>query len=85
MGQWEVIVCVGAEKDGTVLGSVSYSSGSDCFGSLRGLDGSLLEIPAPLVLLILGLWMIVTSYLQKRQAPPQSTTNNEGLENRNEE
>ena len=29
-----------------------------------------LEIFGPLVLLILGVWMIATSYLQKRQAPP---------------
>jgi hypothetical protein len=43
------------------------------------------EIFGPLVLLTLGVWMIVTSYLQKRQAPPQSTTRNEGLTNRNEE
>jgi len=39
----------------------------------------------PLVLLTLGLWMTATSYLQKRQAPPQSTTSNEGVTNRNEE
>ena len=44
-----------------------------------------LEIFGPLVLLTLGVWMIATSYLQKRQAPPQSTTSNEGVTNRNEE
>jgi hypothetical protein len=43
------------------------------------------EIFGPLVLLTFGVWMIVTSYLQKRQAPPQSTTSNEGVTNRNEE
>jgi hypothetical protein len=43
------------------------------------------EIFGPLVLLTLGVWMIVTSYLQKRQAPQQSRTSNEGLANRNEE
>ena len=44
-----------------------------------------LEIFGPLVLLTLGVWMIVTSYLQKRQPPQQSRTSNEGLANRNEE
>jgi putative Mn2+ efflux pump MntP len=44
-----------------------------------------LEIFGPLVLLTLGVWMIVTSFLQKRQAPSQSTTSNEGVANRNEE
>ena len=44
-----------------------------------------LEIFGPLVLLTLGVWMIVTSYLQKRQAPPQRKTNDEGLENGKEE
>jgi hypothetical protein len=44
-----------------------------------------LEIFGPLVLLTLGVWMIVTSFLQKRQAPQQSRTNNVGLANRNEE
>ena len=44
-----------------------------------------LEIFSPLVLLTLGVWMIVTSYLQKRQPPRQSTTSNEGVTNRNEE
>jgi len=44
-----------------------------------------LEIFGPLVLLTLGVWMIVTSFLQKRQAPPQSTTSNERVANRNEE
>ena len=44
-----------------------------------------LEIFGPLVLLTLGVWMIVTSYLQKSQAPPQSTTSNERVTNRNEE
>jgi hypothetical protein len=29
-----------------------------------------LEIFGPLALLTLGVWMIATSYLQKRQAPP---------------
>ena len=43
------------------------------------------EIFGPLVLLTLGVWMIATSYLHKRQAPPQTRTNNEGLANRNEE
>jgi hypothetical protein len=44
-----------------------------------------LEIFGPLVLLTSGVWMIVTSYVQKRQVPPQSTTSNEGVTNRNEE
>lgn len=44
-----------------------------------------LGIFGPLVLLTLGVWMIVTSYLQKRQVPPQGRTNNMGLANRNEE
>jgi hypothetical protein len=44
-----------------------------------------LEIFGPLVLLTLGVWMIVTSYLQKRQPPQQSRTSNEGLAKRNEE
>jgi len=44
-----------------------------------------LEIFRPLVLLTLGVWIIVASYLQKGQAPPQSTTSNEGVTNRNEE
>jgi hypothetical protein len=39
----------------------------------------------PLVLLTLGLWMIATSYFHKQQAPPQSTTSNEGVTNRNQE
>jgi len=30
-----------------------------------------LEIFGPLVLLTLGVWMIATSYLHKRQAPPK--------------
>ncbi|OGP74815.1 MAG: hypothetical protein A2V86_16085 [Deltaproteobacteria bacterium RBG_16_49_23] len=44
-----------------------------------------LEVFGPLVLLTLGLWMIATSHLHKRQAPPQTQTNNEGLENGKEE
>ena len=43
------------------------------------------EIFGPLVLLTLGLWMIATSYFHKQQAPPQSTTRDEGVTNRNEE
>jgi len=43
------------------------------------------EIFGPLTLLTLGVWMIATSYLQKRQAPPQSTITNEGVTNRDEE
>jgi len=43
------------------------------------------EIFGPLVLLTLGVWLIATSYLHKRQTPPQRRTNNEGLANRNEE
>ena len=43
------------------------------------------EIFCPLVLLTLGVWMIVTSYPQKRQAPTQSTTSNDGMRNRNAE
>ena len=38
-----------------------------------------LEIFGPLVLLTLGVWMIVTSYLHKRQALPEGRANNEGL------
>jgi len=44
-----------------------------------------LEIFGPLVLLTLGVWRIATSYLHKRQAPPEKRTNNPGLANRNEE
>ena len=44
-----------------------------------------LEIFGPLVLLTLGVWMIVTSYLQKQQSPPQSMTSNEGVTNGNKE
>jgi hypothetical protein len=43
------------------------------------------EIFGPLVLLTLGVWMIVASYLQKRQAPSQVRTEDEGVPNRNEE
>jgi len=43
------------------------------------------EIFGPLVLLTIGVWMIATSYLQKRQAPTQSRTNNNVSANRNEE
>jgi len=43
------------------------------------------EIFGPLVLLTLGVWMIVTSYLRKQQAPPQGRTNDVGWANRNEE
>ena len=43
-----------------------------------------LEIFGPLVLLTLGLWMIATSYLHKRQALRQGRTGNEGLANRDE-
>jgi len=63
------------------------------FGSLLILIGLLwlgqragwfpLEIFGPLVLLTIGVWMIVTSYLHKRQAPPQGRTNNQGLAKRN--
>ena len=42
------------------------------------------EIFCPLVLLTLGVWMIVTSYLQKRQAPPRGTTSYEGVTNSEE-
>ena len=42
------------------------------------------EIFGPLVLLTIGVWMTATSYLQKRQAPTQSRTNNSVLANRNE-
>jgi hypothetical protein len=35
--------------------------------------------------LTFGVCMIATSYLQKRQVPPQSTTSNKGVTNRNEE
>jgi hypothetical protein len=44
-----------------------------------------LDIFGPLVLLTIGIWMIVTSYLQKLQVPPQSTTSNERVENGKEE
>jgi hypothetical protein len=44
-----------------------------------------LEIFGPLVLLTLGLWMITTSYLHKRQSPPQGTTSNKAATNRNKE
>jgi hypothetical protein len=44
-----------------------------------------LEIFAPLVLLTLGVWMMATSYLQKRQVPPQNRTSNEGVTNGNKE
>jgi putative Mn2+ efflux pump MntP len=44
-----------------------------------------LEIFGPLVLLTLGIWMIATSYIQKRQASTQSRTNNNVLANRDEE
>ena len=35
------------------------------------------EIFGPLILLTLGLWMIITSYFHKRQAPPQGRTDDE--------
>jgi hypothetical protein len=44
-----------------------------------------LEIFGPLVLLTFGVWMIVTSYLQKRHPLPQRWTDDEGLENGKEE
>jgi hypothetical protein len=43
------------------------------------------EAFGPLLLLTLGLWMIVTSYFQKQQAPPQSTTAKDRTADRNEE
>ena len=44
-----------------------------------------LEIFGPLVLLTLGVWMIVTSFLQKRDDLPRRSTDDEGLENGKEE
>jgi len=43
------------------------------------------EIFGPLVLLTIGVWMIATPYLQKRQALRQGGTDNEGLANRKEQ
>jgi hypothetical protein len=44
-----------------------------------------LEVFGPLVLLTFGIWMTVTLYFHKQQAPPQGRTNNVGLADRNEE
>jgi hypothetical protein len=42
------------------------------------------EILGPLVLLTIGVWMIATSYLHKRQASPQWPTNEDVVAKRNE-